>query len=34
VSLLNSKWWSENRPNTSFQRTLTRAGFRPLNSDR
>jgi len=22
------------KPNTSFQRTLTRAGFGPLNSDR
>jgi hypothetical protein len=32
-------WWRYsrrdlNRPNTSFQRTLTRGGFGPLNSDR
>ena len=32
-------WWryskrDSNRPNTSFQRTLTRGGLGPLNSDR
>ena len=26
--------WNQKRPNTSFQRTLTRGGCGPLNSDR